>query len=777
MSYVKSRKHAVPSVARHSAFGVATLAASLAMALPAAAGTPSLDDAPTQAQRTQARNLPATKVEAQRTDYKIDIVDSPKFTQPLLDTTQTVSVIGKDIIGEQGATTLTEALRNSPGVGTFYAGENGNTSTGDTVYMRGFDSSGSIFVDGVRDMGSISRDVFNLEQVEVTKGPASTDYGRTAPSGSINMVSKQPWLGQAVSGSASYGSGERKRVTADWNQQIGDAAAFRLNVLGQDGGVAGRDHVEQNRWGVAPALAFGLGTPTRVYIDLLHVKQDNVPDGGVSTIGLPGFVTPDAERPWLTDAARVDPSNFYGTRDDHDDVTADMATLRIDHEFSDNVALRNTTRWGQTRQDYLLTSFMGSAANLLTPDQNDPSTWTLARNLPNFKDQRNRIATNQTNLNASFGSGSVQHDLSAGIELTREQVWSYGVSAVAGSAWQPTSLYHPDPDDAGHLIYGRNGAHGKGRTDTSAVYLFDTMKFSEQWQLNAGVRFDHYSSDYAASAVCGGRGGPACGDNPAGTVLPSVDADASGNLLSWKIGALYKPASNGSLYANFSVAKEPPGGNSLVLSTSASSIDNPAFDPQVARTAEVGTKWQLVNDRLLLTAALYRTVIANQVVQDPVDQQYYQTGRKRVQGVELGVVGKITDDWSISAGYTRMQAEVLKGSPMAKDGSNDLTYTPTGAFTGWTTYHLPFGLTLGGGARYTGEMKRGTDGAVGTPDHVEASWVFDAMASLPVGENFSLQLNVYNLFDKEYVAAINKSGYRYTPGTPRSALLSANFRF
>ena len=776
MSYVKSRKHAAPSVARSPAFGVATLAASLAMALPAA-GTPSLDDAPTQTQRAQARNLPAIKVEAQRTDYKIDIVDSPKFTQPLLDTTQTVSIIGKDVIGEQGATTLTEALRNSPGVGTFYAGENGNTSTGDTVYMRGFDSSGSIFVDGVRDMGSISRDVFNLEQVEVTKGPASTDYGRTAPSGSINMVSKQPRLGQSVSGSASYGSGERKRVTADWNQQIGDAAAFRLNVLGQDGGVAGRDHVEQNRWGVAPALAFGLGTLTRVYVDLLHVKQNNVPDGGVSTIGLPGFVTPDAERPWLTDAARVDPSNFYGTRDDHDDVTADMATLRIDHEFSDNVALRNTTRWGQTRQNYLLTSFMGSAANLLTPDQNDPSTWTLARSTPNFKDQRNRIATNQTNLNASFGSGNVEHDLSAGIELTREQVWSHGVSAVAGSAWQPTSLYHPDPDDAGHLIYGRNGAHGKGRTDTSAAYLFDTMKFSEQWQLNAGVRFDHYSSDYAATAVCGGRGGPACGDNPAGTVLPSVDAGASGNLLSWKVGALYKPVSNGSLYANFSVAKEPPGGNSLVLSSSANSVDNPAFDPQVARTAEIGTKWQLAADRLLLTAALYRTIVANQVVQDPVDQQYYQTGRKRVQGVEFGAVGKITDNWSVSAGYTRMQAEVLRGSPMAQDGGSDLTYTPTAAFTGWMTYHLPFGLTLGGGGRYTGEMKRGTDGAVGTPDHVKANWVVDAMASMPLGENFSLQFNIYNLLDKQYVAAINKSGYRYTPGTPRSALLTANFRF
>jgi catecholate siderophore receptor len=114
---------------------------------------------------------------------------------------------------------------------------------------------------------------------------------------------------------------------------------------------------------------------------------------------------------------------------------------------------------------------------------------------------------------------------------------------------------------------------------------------------------------------------------------------------------------------------------------------------------------------------------------------------------------------------------------VANDGSSDLAYTPKSAFTAWTTYHLPFNLTIGGGARYAGEMKRGTDGAIGTPAFTEAYWVFDAMASYPVSKHFDLQLNLYNLFDKDYVAAINKSGYRYTPGTPRAAMLTANIRF
>jgi catecholate siderophore receptor len=240
---------------------------------------------------------------------------------------------------------------------------------------------------------------------------------------------------------------------------------------------------------------------------------------------------------------------------------------------------------------------------------------------------------------------------------------------------------------------------------------------------------------------------------------------------------LYKPAPNGSIYANFAVSQEPPGGNTLLFSSSARSADNPALDPQRASTTELGTKWDLLGQRLLLTAALYRTVVRNELTQDPVDQQYYQTGRKRVQGIELGVVGRITDDWGVSAGFTTMDAKVTDGQAVSNDGSSDLAYTPRSAFTAWTTYHLPFGLTVGGGARYAGSMKRGTDGAIGTPAYTGSYWVFDAMASYPVSRHFDLQLNLYNLFDRDYVAAINKSGYRYTPGTPRAAMLTANIRF
>lgn len=781
MSYIKSRKHPVQPGSRPRATATA-LAAGLALALPALSGSALAEPgaAPDAGPDPDAaQSLPTVEVKGQQAvGYKVDTTAGVKFVKPLVDTTQSVQIIPSDLIRDQAATTLTEALRNSAGVGTFYVGENGNTATGDSIYMRGFDSSSSIFVDGVRDLGSVSRDTFNLEQIEVVKGPSGSDYGRTSPTGSVNLVSKRALLDDLLTGSLSYGSSDRKRLTADWNQRLGnlDGAALRVNVMAQDSGVPGRDEIENDRWGIATSLAFGLGSPTRVFFNLLHVKQSNVPDGGVPTIGLPGYTTPDPARPELGYARPVNSSNFYGTRSDHDDNKTDMATLIVEHDFSEDVKLQNTTRWGRTHQDYLLTAFMGSAANWVTPDLSDPSTWTLARSLPTFKDQTNRIATNQTNLRVHSDFGGVGNDLSAGLEFIREEASTIGLGALDGSTWPAANLYHPDYRVSG-LIRGRTGAKSDGQTDTQAAYLFDTITFNEQWQLNAGVRLDHYETDFSSLVACGGRGGPACGSLPTGTIVPGVNASKSDTLFNWKLGVLYKPASNGSVYLNYAVSQQPPGGNALALSGSANSLDNPIFDPQKAKTLELGTKWELLDSRLFLTAALYRTEVTNEVVQDPVDQLYYQVGKKRVQGVELGLVGKLTEDWSVSAGFTTMDATVEKGTHVSQDGSDDLAYTPDKAFTAWTTYVTPFKLTIGGGARYSGEMKRGTDGAVGTPAFTKSYWVVDAMASYPVTPNLDVQLNVYNLFDKDYVAAINKSGFRYTPGAPLSAMLTANLRF
>jgi catecholate siderophore receptor len=786
MRAIKSRKHSTPS---RLPAGAAQLALSM-LVLPLAAHAAD-DAAAAAAAATAAASAPASADARQlsdedrdnprrvhvrgekENDFKADHAQSAKYTEKLVDTPQTVIVIKKELFEQQGATTLTEALRNTPGVGTFFLGENGTTNTGDAIYMRGFDTSGSLFVDGIRDIGSISRDVFNIEQIDVLKGPAGTDTGRGAPTGSINLSTKQPLLKSTANASVTVGEEHRRRATADINQVIDHSSgtAFRLNLLDQDNGIPGRDVVRDKRWGVAPSLAFGLHGPTHLYVDFLHVKQDNLPDGGVPTVGLPGYTAPGAAASFLNGAAMVDPRNFYGSTADYDHVKADMATVIVEHEFSPRTKLRNTSRYGKTQQDYLLSAFMGTATNIVAPDRADPSTWTLARTTRTIKDQENTVLANQTTLTTEFDTGTLRHTLVSGLDLADEKQKNF--SYTGGGTLAPANLYHPNPSaQPVGLNLVRSGARTQGQSTTQSAYFLDTIKLGEQWLFGASVRVDHFDTEYDAVTLSTAAANPTL---PVGTQLPT-HIELSDHLFNGKLSVLYKPTENSSVYALWANSKQPPGSN-LALSGSTNSASNPIFDPQVSTTTEIGGKLELMNHKLGLNAALYRTEVKNEVEQDPVDLLYYQTGKKRVQGVELSVTGEITREWSVNAGYTYMDTSVESGKLITAGGANALTYTPKSAFTSWTTYQFPFGLKVGGGVRYQGKLLRGTDGAVGTPAYADAYTVVDLMAAYRINRHVDLQLNVYNVGDKEYVAAINKSGYRYTPGAPRWASVTANFHF
>lgn len=716
-------------------------------------------------------------VEAQAPSlYSPGVSADPRFTQPLVDTTRTMTVISEQVIKDQGVNNLTDALKNVPGVGAFYAGENGSSSTGDAVYMRGVDTSNSIYVDGIRDIASVTRDTFNTEQVEVIKGPSGTDYGRSAPSGSINMISKQPRLDSGLDASISVGSAWMRRGTLDYNQAISDNAAFRLNLMGEKTHDAGRDNVENERYGVAPSLAFGLDTPTRLYLNYLHVHQNNTPDGGIPTIGLPGYSAPSAALSALNDAGKVNTSNFYGTDSDFDKSTTDNATIRFEHDLSDTTTIRNTTRWSRVKQEYLLTAVMGGATNIVSPDPNDVNTWSWSR-LANTKDVSNRILTNQTNLTSTFNTGSVGHDVSTGVEFTRENQTNYGVNAITPPA---VNIYHPISSiSVGGL--DRNGANANGQTDTFGIYAFDTLAITHDFELNGGIRLDNYHTDYDSATSCGGsgRGALACPTGTAtGTPITTIDTAKSGNLVNWKAGALYRLTEHGNIYVNYAISQQPPGGSSFALAASGSgnSANRTDFKPQKAKSSEVGTKWEVLDKRLLLNAALFRTDIENEVAAND-DGTYSQYGEKRVEGYELSATGNILPDWQVIAGYTMQHASVTEGSSVAQDGSSALAYTPKHAFTLWSQYQATNAILVGAGARYVGSLRRGSDGAVGTPDHTEGYWVADAKLGYKVSDNLDLQLNVYNLFDTDYVASINKSGYRYQPGEERTFLLTANMHF
>ncbi|WP_428420948.1 catecholate siderophore receptor Fiu [Methylibium sp.] len=766
MAYIQARKHAHPLRRTQSA-----AAAFAALAIPAAVHAQQAA-APAEAAAAPASTqvLPEIKAKsAADNGIKADVSASPKFTQPLVDTPQTITVIKKEVLQQQGATSLTEALRNTPGI-TLQMGENGNTQTGDAIFLRGFDTSASIFVDGIRDLGSISRDTFNIEQVEVIKGPSGSDNGRGASSGYVNLISKSPQLQNFGNASVSLGTDDRKRATVDLNRALDLAvpgSALRLNVMAQDYGTPGRDEVKSKRWGFAPSLAFGLGTPTRTVLSYLHVEHDNRPDGGVSTFGLPGYIS-------AATGPAVNSKNYYGSLNDFDEVSVDQFTARIEHDIAPGYTLRNTTRLGRSEQDLLVTG-----VNAVTTTSGNPATYTVARTRQG-KHQNNEILTNQTNLNAEFATGAVQHSLSTGFELIYERQrtatpQTLTNTTLPASLRQPqANLYAPSVGDV-FLTPPYKGAYANGSTLSAAVYAFDTLKLSEQWLLNGGVRWEKFHTETNSSTFT------AQTNTSPESLVQNPQLGLTDTLLSWKVGAVFKPAPNGSVYVTVSNSYQPPGGSNFSLASTANSANRPDLDPQEGSNIEVGSKWDLLDGRLSAVAAVYRSENKNELVSDgATPASFSQVGKRRVDGAELGLIGQITPALSLSAGLAYMDPQIIQGVP-AGTGANQggvIVFSPKLTFTSWVTYKLPFGLTVGGGARYVDTVARSsnlvvTSNLVTTPDY----WVADAMLAYDVTKNFSLQLNVYNLFDKEYIAALNNGGSRYVPGAERNALLTANFSF
>jgi catecholate siderophore receptor len=749
------------------------------LALIIAATVPSMAFAAQNGAVQNEVSLPATTVTSTaEVPYKATRSANSKLTQPLLDTPKTVQVIKKEMLQEQGAASLMDALRNTPGI-TMQLGENGNTSAGDTFMMRGFSTQNSTFVDGIRDLGAISRDVFNLEQVEVVKGAAGSDIGRGASSGYINLISKLPTLEDSISGTLGYGTANNAAMTADINQSMGDSSALRLNLMRRDGGVDGRDYVDNSSYAVAPAVAFGLDGDTRLYIYSQHVRQENVPDGGIPSIGMSGFYNANAN---LNAGRKVDDENFYGSAGDYEDVNADMLSIKFEHDLNEVTTVRNISRVGKTTTDRILTGINALADNAST----NPADWTVTRSRQ-LTDQENEIFANQSSLNTEFMTFGLRNELSTGLEfMSEKQRTESGTTArrvidgVDHADVTPpvADLYNPNAHDAMGKPY-KTGAYNDGKTETVAFYAFDTLHLNEQWAVNAGVRFEHYKIESKGRSL----------DQVAGVnyTLTPYKLNDSDNLTSWNTGVVYKPAENGSVYLSYANSLTPPGSSNFSLaagSADSSSNEQVGLDPQETEHVELGTKWDLLDGRLNLTAAAYRTENTNQVSYDALSDTYQQDGKVRVTGVELGMVGQITNFWQISAGIASMDSEQLDQVSRNNAGvvseSNGVRWSPDLTATLWTSYTLG-DFTLGGGARYVSEQTRqvakGSDFDTTNMPEIPSYWVADAMAAYRVNDNLNLRLNVYNLFDEEYIGSLNNSGARMRMGQPRSAMFTTEFSF
>jgi len=705
--------------------------------------------------------------------YKAERGESSKFTQALLDTPQTVTVIRKDVILQQGAASLTDTLRNTPGI-TFQLGENGNTQSGDTIFMRGFDTQNSIFLDGIRDLGAAVRDVFNVEQVEVFKGPAGADNGRGATSGYVNLVSKVPSEQGFFASSLAYGTEDRRRATGDWDVPIDAIAggAFRLNLMGQEGGIAGRDVLERNSWGIAPSLALGLGTPTRFYAYSQHINQDNTPDGAVPTIGIADYANPTLQAAGIP-APPVNDENFYGLNSDYEKIKANMFTVRVEHDFSSDLTLRNVSRYGKSEQERVLTAPL--QAPIVADDtvvRTDPNTWTLNRTRhASFRE--NEVLTNQTNVTAHFSTGRIQHSLSSGFEFIYEKQFTPTVAGLGTLA--PTNLYSPDPNGVFTVApaIARTGAFSDGSTTTGAVYAFDTWELGPRWQLTTGVRWEHFTTETQTVAING-------------TTTTGTSLDVSDDLVSWKTGVLFKPVESGSIYLAFANSLRPPGTDNFTLNATPGNnnnvnANNPNLDPQRAINLELGTKWDLLDGRLAATAALFKSKNKNDLARtDPGDPDaIIQYGEKEVKGIELGLVGQLTPAWLITAGLTRQDTDVKEGQFGGTQTGAAINFSPKFSATLWSTYKLPMGFTIGGGVRHVDTQARTVSNVAVTAGvfQVPKFTVVDLYAAYDVTQNIAVQLNAYNVGDEDYVSSINNAGQRYITGIPRSYLATVNFKF
>src|SRR5262245_57823005 len=612
-----------------------------------------------------------------------EVVASPKYAVPVREIPQTIEVIPREAMEQQGVTTLSDALRNVPGI-TMQAGEGGGASNtaGDMFNMRGFNASNSLFVDNVRDDGLVSRDVYNVEQIEVFMGPTGSDVGRGTAAGYVNMQTKSPHLPAASSGTLSFGSADQRRVTFDINQPLSlrqnggwiTKSAFRINAMWQDSGVPGRDFVQNSAKAVAPSLALGLNTATRVVIAGQFMRQDNLPDYGV-----PGSAWhEDKLAPTTVQTANaVDQANYYGSPAyDYDHGSQNTVLGRVEHDVNPTLSLRNQTRYNDAHREAVITSIPNPAAYDATND-----LVTLSRQ---GNDRENKIFSNQTSLSDRFVTGSWRHAVNAGLEYTFEQQFAPTIGGVG--ARNPVNIYTPNPSDpvTGYAV-APTGASSKGWTNTVALYGFDTIELHPRWQLNGGVRLERYDTEFHAIDATG---------------LTTTRTGANDLLTSGKVGLLFKLHEIGNLYLSYGTTVTPPGAANFTLSTQPNNQNNPNVKPQESANLEAGAKWDVGGGRLLVTGAVFRTVNKNGIYTvdaTAIPPVYNQDDGQLVRGVTLGVNGRILPRWQIIANFSYLNTEQQSQNP----ATNGLRLVLTPELSGgiWTTWELPFRVTIGGGLR------------------------------------------------------------------------------
>ncbi len=708
------------------------------------------------AENTGASTEAAATLDPMTVEFRAEQVDSPLYSRSLLETPRIINILSSDLLEEQSVTSLRGALKNVTGI-SLQAGE-GNPPAGDQLKIRGFNARDDINVNGARDMGNYFRDPFYIDQLEVIKGPNSTFGGRGSAGGTVNFVTKKPFQEDFNRLELSLGTENLFRSTVDMNKTIDDNSAFRLNLMGHKSDFPGRDVAEEERHGFYGAYTWGFQEDTQITVDYLHSKQNNLPD-----YGLPF----DRETNPANGAGTgripsgIDYENFYGYKDDYQDIDVNQFGIAVEHSFNNRVAVRNQLRYSAVDNDSISsaprirTTIPGSLQNAEVKGDAKP------------RDQEDRAWFNQTDLLVAFDTGSLQHDMVLGVEFGQVTQENKRRPDVGGG--DRVDLLDPE-------YSGRNraeavpydGTRHKFESDEVGVYLLDTIAFNEQWDLHAGVRYDRIK--IRASE----KGKP---DN--------IDLERTDNEVSGNLGLVFKPTTRSSIYASVGSAYETAGTfdrNQVQLAggDDARVADPTTFniEPEETTAYEIGVKWDVL-DSLMLNAAIFRTDKTNARTPSVDGTTEVLDGEQRVEGFELIAAGRISPRWNLYGSYTYMTSEVLESNIAFEEGQR-LGGTPRHSLSLFSTYDITSKFSLGGGMLFVSDQVSNVQSSP-TPSRVQVSipsyTVFDAYAKYQVNDQMQLRLNALNLFDKEYISQMAEGGAQGIPGAGRQIIGTIRYDF
>ena len=736
-----------------------------------------------------------------------DAMPIAKFTEPLLDTPQTVSVVPKYVLEEQGDSTLKDALRNVPGI-SLAAGESG--AQGDNLTIRGFTARNDIFLDGIRDFGSYYRDSFNYEAVEVLEGPAGVQFGRGSTGGVINQESKVPQAQQFVKVGTQFGTDATRRITADINTPIPNighgGTAFRANLMAQEGGVAGRPFDAIRRFGLAPSIEFGMNSPTRFILSYLHLTENDTPDYGL---------------PWFYNqlAPGVSRHAYFGFPDENYLKTdADIVTGKFEHDFNHSLTLHSVARAANYPRDVQITEPqictapsasvpVGGWVSAL-PTSSVNTTQTCAYSLANYNPanvmvNRNQIQIksvegdlwDQTEVSAHFRTFGVRHNLVAGAEGGQEISNPIRDSYTFSGANTVPSASLLNPNTA--AVFSGTGyitsvVHTK--VESVGLYFVDTIHLGRLFELSGGARWDRMDTGYNIYQPTAPPSG--------GTVTAPVALSLVEEQPTYRAALVFKPNSHGSVYFDYGTSFNPSA-ESLSLSVALTSA---GLKPEENETFEAGAKYSFFNERLQLEGAVFRTEKDNaREVSATNTNVDVNAGNQLVKGIQVSAVGRLRRGMDIVAGYAYLDSRVLVSPDYPTSVGYPLANVPTQTFNAFVTHNLPLRLNLGIGGNYVGSRTAsstvpyipltysapqvfaqgfGPCGATVTTCYqvtsvgmkqVPGYWVFNGMLKRPLTERLELQANVYNMLNRFYIDLPHPS--HLLPGAGVSALIGVNFTF